>query len=74
MTHQVEREKLLGQISHGTEQLKTEQKRLKESVNNSHVLEDKIERLVEAVRKSKELGWVLLTALCKFSLLRLCLV
>ena len=58
VAHQIEREKLLGQISHGAEQLKTEQKRLKESVQNSHMLEDKIERLVEAVRKSKELGWV----------------
>ena len=47
---------MLAQVAHGKDQLKQEQKRVKISGDNVVCLEDKVDRLVEAVRKTKELA------------------
>ena len=54
--HQIERQKLLSEISKSQDQLKSEQKRIKDCMLNNQALEDKIDRLVETVRKTKELA------------------
>ena len=47
---------MLAQVAHQKELMKEGQKRLKESGDNQICLEDKIDRLVEALRKAKELA------------------